>query len=454
MESVIGFLPDATAMGIEEEVLSRIKPTPEVRVRVSKAVSSILDAVRSRALEREMGLETMLVGSVAKDTYVGNPDLDIFVLFPTMVKRKDLQRIGLEIGREVLKDGEARYAEHPYIHGTWDGLEVDLVPCYAIEDPSELRSAVDRTPFHTRYVNSHLREGQHDQVRLLKQFMKGVGTYGAEARTQGFSGYLTELLVLRYGGMDQVLEAASTWKKGQVLTLGENGRRFDEPLVFYDPVDRDRNVASALSINNLALFIHAAREYRARPSLRFFFPRPREPLSLSQVNEAMKERGTELLVVRLDRPDIIDDDLYPQVRRTLEGVVDLLERGGFVVYDKGFRIGSAIQLAIELERATLPVAVRHDGPPAWIDNARSFLEKWNGRGLSEPFLENGRWTAMVRREHTDAAALVQDRLGQAALGSDLRGLEGLAAAGGELALREENREVISDLLDKRKAWEV
>ncbi len=61
---------------------------------------------------------------------------------------------------------------------------------------------------------------------------------------------------------------------------------------------------------------------------------------------------------------------------------------------------------------------------------------------------------MVRREHTDAAALVQDRLGQAALGSDLRGLEGLAAAGGELALREENREVISDLLDKRKAWEV
>ena len=183
-------------MGIEEEVLSRIKPTPEVRVRVSKAVSSILDAVRSRALEREMGLETMLVGSVAKDTYVGNPDLDIFVLFPTMVKRKDLQRIGLEIGREVLKDGEARYAEHPYIHGTWDGLEVDLVPCYAIEDPSELRSAVDRTPFHTRYVNSHLREGQHDQVRLLKQFMKGVGTYGAEARTQGFSGYLTELLDL------------------------------------------------------------------------------------------------------------------------------------------------------------------------------------------------------------------------------------------------------------------
>lgn len=454
MESVIGSLPDDAAMAIEEEVLSRIKPTSEERERVGMTVSSLLAEVQNRARERVMGLEVMLVGSVAKDTFVGNPDIDIFVLFPTTVERKDLKRIGLAIGMEVLKDGKARYAEHPYIHGTWDGLEVDLVPCYAINDASELRSAVDRTPLHTRFVNSRLKEGQHDQVRLLKQFMKGVGTYGAEARTQGFSGYLTELLVLRYGGMEQVLEAASSWRKGEVLTLGESGGSFDEPLVFYDPVDRDRNVASALSLNNLALFIHAAREYRARPSMKFFFPRPREPLPLSRTIEIMRERGTDLLVVRLDRPGIIDDDLYPQVRRTLDGAVDLLMRGGFIVYDKGFLIKSDIRLVIELEKATLPEAVRHDGPPAWIDNARSFLEKWSGRGLSEPFLDNGRWTVMVRREHTKAADLVRERLGQASLGNDLRGLKGLEVAGGEDALKEENMEAISALLDKRKAWEV
>ncbi|KQM12746.1 hypothetical protein AOA80_00080 [Methanomassiliicoccales archaeon RumEn M1] len=441
-------------MAIEDEVLRRIRPTPEQRERVDRAAKAILEAVREKAREKGLDIQIMLVGSVAKDTYVGSPDLDIFMLFPPTVQRKDLESLGLAIGREILKDGEARYAEHPYIHGTWDGLEVDLVPCYAVKDASELRSAVDRTPFHTQYVNSSLKEGQHDQVRLLKLFMKGIGTYGAEARTRGFSGYLVELLILRYGGMREVLEAASSWRKGETLSLGERGRPFKDPLVFYDPVDRDRNVASALSVNNLALFIHAAREYLSRPSLAFFFPNERRPMPLSQIRDVMKDRGTELLVVHLDRPDLIDDDLYPQVRRTLDGAVDLLERGGFVVYDRDFYIGEGIQMAIELERAVLPRSVRHDGPPAWIDNARSFLDKWRGKGLSEPFLVNGRWSVMVSREHPQAVGLVLDRLGQAALGSGLRGLEGLTAVSGEDALVEENRRVISTLLDKRKNWEI
>lgn len=441
-------------MAIEDDVLRRIRPTPEQRERVDRAVGSILEAVRDRAHERALDLKIMLVGSVAKDTYVGSPDLDIFMLFPPTVQRRDLESIGLAMGREVLSNGEARYAEHPYIHGTWDGLEVDLVPCYAVKDTSELRSAVDRTPFHTRYVNSNLKEGQHDQVRLLKQFTKGIGAYGAEARTQGFSGYLVELLILRYGGMREVLEAASSWKRGEVLTLGERGRPFKDPLAFYDPVDRDRNVASALSVNNLALFIHAAREYLSRPSLTFFFPREREPLPLSLIEDIMKKRGTELLVIHLDRPGMIDDDLFPQVRRTLDGAADLLERGDFIVYDRSFHIGDSIFLVLELERAALPRSVRHDGPPAWIDNARSFLDKWKGRGLSEPFLDNGRWSVMVSREHPEAVALVLDRLDQAALGSGLRELNGLMAASGEGALVEGNRAAISALLDKRKNWEI
>ncbi|HOB38938.1 MAG: CCA tRNA nucleotidyltransferase [Methanomassiliicoccaceae archaeon] len=454
MENVMGYRPDATVMAIEEEVLRRIKPDPKQKERVERAVRSLLDAVMEKARERGPDIKVMLVGSVAKDTYVGDPDIDMFMLFPPTVERKELERKGLQIGKEVLSDGEARYAEHPYIHGTWDGLEVDLVPCYAIEDASQLRSAVDRTPLHTRYVNSNLKDGQQDQVRLLKQFMKGVGTYGAEARTQGFSGYLVELLIIRFGGMREVLEAATSWKKGETLSLGDIGRQFKDPLIFYDPVDKDRNVASALSLNNLALFIHAAQEYLANPSSRFFFPRKREPLPLSRIKDIMEDRGTELLIVQLDRPDLIDDDLFPQVRRTLDGTVQLLERGDFNVYDRSFHVGRDIQLVIELEKAALPRSVRHDGPPAWIGNARSFLEKWKDNGLSEPFLDNGRWVVMARRGHATAVSLVMENLGQAALGSGLRRLEGLSAVSGEDALTEENREAISALLDKRKNWEV
>jgi len=441
-------------MAIEDEVLSRITPTPEQRRAVDEAVASLLDRTKARASEKRADLEVMVVGSVAKDTFVQDPDIDIFVLFPTTVERHELERIGLEIGREVLGDGEERYAEHPYTHGTWGGLEVDLVPCYHISDPSQLRSAVDRTPFHTRYIKSNLKQGQHDDVRLLKQFMKGVGTYGAEAKVQGFSGYLVELLVIRYGTFRGVLQAAAGWKPGIVLSLGEKGRRFEEPFVFYDPVDKDRNVASALSLDSLARFIYAAQEYLRSPSVRFFFPRPRTPLTVDEMRGMVKARGTAVLVVRLDRPALTDDNLYPQLRRTLDGAVDLLERGGFKVYDRAFHADETLWLIIELESSTLPRAVRRDGPPAWIANARSFLDKWTGRGLSEPFLDNGRWKVFVEREHTEAARLIEDRLASAALGSDLRGLAGLSARAGEEAIDETSRGAVSALLDKRKNWDV
>jgi tRNA nucleotidyltransferase (CCA-adding enzyme) len=37
--------------------------------------------------------------------------------------------------------------------------------------------------------------------------MKGTGVYGAEAKVEGFSGYLTELLVINYGSFPKALEA-------------------------------------------------------------------------------------------------------------------------------------------------------------------------------------------------------------------------------------------------------
>jgi len=44
----------------------------------------------------------------------------------------------------------------------------------------------------------------------LKQFMKGIGVYGSELRRRGFSGYLTELLVINYGSFLGVLKEASS----------------------------------------------------------------------------------------------------------------------------------------------------------------------------------------------------------------------------------------------------
>ena len=87
-----------------------------------------------------------------------------------------------------------KYAEHPYINAYIDGVDVDLVPCYKVDSATTIQSAVDRTPFHTRYITDRI-NGLIDDVLLLKQFTKAGGIYGSDQMTEGFSGYLCELLL-------------------------------------------------------------------------------------------------------------------------------------------------------------------------------------------------------------------------------------------------------------------
>jgi tRNA nucleotidyltransferase (CCA-adding enzyme) len=396
----------------------------------------------------------MLVGSVAKGTYVGEPDIDLFVLFPESVERKELERVGLRIGQEVL-GGETRYAEHPYTHGNIGGFEVDLVPCYEVPDASKIRSAVDRTPFHTRFVLANLDERKREQVLLLKQFMKGVGVYGAEARVQGFSGYLTEMLIIKFGDMLSVLSAASGWRPGMVMDL-DNVKRSggSSPLTFWDPVDPKRNVSSALSLDQFCLFVHAAREYLRSPDEHFFFPRRRTLMDLETVEATFRNRGTSPFVVVLDRPDLVDDNLYPQVQRSMLGLRKLLEMNDFQVLDMCYSVDGEVRMTFELSAGDLSPARLHQGPPAWTDTADYFVEKWRMTGIGQPFLIDGRWVVFAKREFREPASLVLAKGREAALGNDFRELRGLRCYSGNDAYKAGNRRAFTLLLDKRENWRV
>lgn len=441
-------------MSLEEEVLRRLRPKAVTVRRLEEAVGKLQRLTGVSISRTGLDLKTMLVGSVAKGTYVGEPDIDLFVLFPESVERTDLEKIGLRIGQEVL-GGETRYAEHPYTHGQIGGFEVDLVPCYEVQDASKIRSAVDRTPFHTRFVLSSLDQRRRDQVLLLKQFMKGVGVYGAEAKVQGFSGYLTELLIIKFGDLQSVLKAASTWRPGMVLDIDsvkKNGG--SGPLTFWDPVDPKRNVASALSLDQFSLFVHAAREYLRSPCERFFFPRKRQLINLETAEAAFLGRGTSPLVVTLNRPDLVDDNLYPQVQRSLLGIRKLLEMNDFQVLDMKVSVEKDVRMAFELASTELPPSRLHQGPPAWTDTADYFVEKWRAAGIGQPFLIDGRWMVFAKREHRGPESLILNKGKEAALGNDLRDLDGLVCSSGKKAYKAANRRALTLLLDKRENWRV
>lgn len=440
-------------MTLESEVLKKVKPTKAQDAKVMAAVSDLEDLVRREAKRLDAFVDLMLVGSVAKSTHLRDPDIDMFMLFPESTSQETLKEKGLAIGKAVL-GGREHYAQHPYVRGDFAGFQVDLVPCFKIMDTRKKMSAVDRTPFHTRFVKANLADGQADQVRLLKRFMKGIGCYGAEAKVQGFSGYLCELLVMRFGGFRQVLEAASEWKKAEHIELpGHEGKEFPEPLTFIDPVDTSRNVASAVSIETLLLLIRAAREYLRSPSERFFFPAERPPWPPAKVKEVAGGRLENIVSVSFPKIDLIDDVVYPQLRKSLAAAVALLERQEFEIEKTSVHVDGLAHLVVELASMSLPEERKHRGPPEKSENAKEFLAKWRKKGLSPPFVEDGRWYVIAKRDVTRGDDLLRKELRSLSLGKDVKKVAEFSVLSGPEMLDKAHIGALTQHFDERTPWE-
>jgi len=323
---------------IEEIVLSRVTPSKDDREKLEETIEEVTEKVREELNSRGINAEIELVGSTAKDTYLkDNLDIDVFLVYPRNLNRELIAEYTLSIGRKLLENTEECYAEHPYIRGYFKEFKIEIVPCYRIEDASQRKSAVDRTPLHTRFIKSNLKEYQKQEVRLLKQFLRGIGCYGAEAEIQGFSGYLCELLIIKYDNFRTLLSKVKNWRYGETIKFYDNAiPSFDTPLIVIDPVDKDRNAAAAVSKEKFDLFTIAAREYLEKPRVTFFFPNPVIPWSLKEIGEKM--HTAKYIGIRFRKPDILSENLYPQIRKTMKSIRRYSEKQGFKIHDIKFHI--------------------------------------------------------------------------------------------------------------------
>jgi len=403
-------------------VRDRVDPDPEERARLAAVVDRLTERVREALAELPVDARVLQVGSTARGTWLaGDRDIDLFVSFPTDLDRERLEQYGLEVGHAALPEGHEEYAEHPYVKGEFEGFEVDLVPCYDVESAAGIRSAVDRTPFHNAYLRDRLTDDLAADARLFKAFLKGVGAYGSDLKTRGFSGYLTELLVLEYGGFEAVVEAAADWHPPVRLDPESHGEtEFDDPLVVVDPTDPNRNVAAVLSAENVARLQHYARELLERPRLELF--EPREPTALSQtgVREHFDRRETAPVALVFDAPDVVDDQLYPQLRRSLDGVGSELERRGFAAVRSATFAADRAVLFLELAAAELPAVERHEGPPIHVrDHAEGFFEAYeDDEEVYGPFLDGDRYVVERERDYASAVEFLEsDAVFDVALGA-------------------------------------
>jgi tRNA nucleotidyltransferase (CCA-adding enzyme) len=395
-----------------EEVLVDIRPTKEEHEREGKMIADLEERLKS------MGARPILVGSLAKDTDLRTTkDVDMFILFDPKTTRNELEESGLRIGKELFTslgcEYEIDYAEHPYVKGTYLGYVVEVVPCYDTKKPM---SAVDRTPYHTEYVKKKIAENHRmaDEIRLLKQFMKGAKVYGAEAKVQGFSGYLTELLVIHYGSFVDSLKAASGWKT-EVLDPGslweDKGALklfFPEAnLIVIDPIDETRNAAAAVSRQRMGDFIAAASAFLASPSREFFFPKPERIPERDELLSAISSRKTRLIALLFEHPKINPNTLHSQLRKTEAALIQSIRDAGFRVGKSDFWTDEISQSLILFDFSVweLPRLRHHVGPR--VNQNPSDQERFKAKyAACKPYVADGRWAVETERKYTEVGALL------------------------------------------------
>jgi len=390
------------------------EPDEEERRLISKVADTILNRARSVIEEKRVDAEAVLGGSYAKDTWLkGECDIDLFVKFPPDLKMDEFKLIGMDLAKEILKGYPTlvRYAEHPYLEGFVDGVRVNIVPCFNVK-PKRWISAADRSPYHTDYVKKHLKEELKGEVRLLKKFIKARGVYGAEVKTKGFSGYVCEVLIIRYGSFLNTLEAFSEFKRGAVISLGEVPAdvklRFQTPVIILDPVDSERNLGAAISEESLATFISSARSFLQNPSLKYFERCDGE--SYVRLLEPMVDNLILILFTHEQRsPDI----LWGQLHKTSEAIERQVKIRGFEVL-KVFEASSEeaeSAILLLLESLTLPKYVVKVGPDVYRKaDAIRFVQKNLNRSTLMWFSKDGRIISLQERAERNAVDALRNLL--------------------------------------------
>lgn len=401
------------------EILKKYVPSREEKHKKESVIKEVLSKVDAYILENSVDAQPIIVGSFARGTDLKNSDVDIFIQFEKSYSKEEMEKIGLNLGFYILADGVAKYAEHPYVRGTWNGVHIDLVPCFRFERNSKIISSVDRTPLHTEFLNSVSTPEMKTQSILLKLFMKKLGIYGSELKTEGFSGYVVELCIYYSGSVNNFLEKVAN-DRGQFV-VGPGNQKFRSPVVIVDPVDLSRNASASVSEKSLAILRMGSRMFLENPSVDFF-----DPDHINSPNRVFQNRGTYLIVLLMPKPEIIEDILFPQIQLLRRNLIKFAVDEEFRLMNTFYAVEEEeIQILIELESGNLPGVRIRQGPPADLPNSLTFFNKYlhDDHIARGPYVKDGRVYAEVYRDITSFKTILQNNIGKINMGHHLNTLK-------------------------------
>jgi tRNA nucleotidyltransferase (CCA-adding enzyme) len=200
--------------------------------------------------------------------------------------------------KKEFQDPRLLYAEHPYVTVDYIfgevKLKVDIVLYFDL-DLNYIKkhgpiTAVDRSPWHGRFIRDKLNRDQKNDVRLLKQFFKVCHSYGDKSAVGkiGFIGYAAELLIYYFGNIEAAFKNFGILQKTPLDYYKRNKKDLEKIihfqndfLIIIDPIDMNRNVASAISEKAYKYCNQRIKDFMINPRKQFFELSPIPEIEIS-----------------------------------------------------------------------------------------------------------------------------------------------------------------------------
>ncbi|MFX1454702.1 MAG: hypothetical protein ACFFDB_04945 [Promethearchaeota archaeon] len=310
------------------------------------------------------------------------------------------------------------YAEHPYVtidyHHKDVKIKIDIVLYFDLEleviQEKGPITAVDRSPWHGRFIRDKLNQDQKNDIRLLKQFFKSNHCYGDRTSLGkvGFIGYSAELLIYYFNNISKLFE---NFNRLRTTPLDYYNRKREELkkivhfqndfLIIVDPIDKNRNVASAISERAYNYCNFRITNFLKNPTKDYFKINPVPEMVIKEYSDISPSKVFIIELKNLDKSihyTINRDKLHSvgeYIRNLGEREFNHTDKFGTIIYEVYFEDNiDEYNLAIYCEKPEISKTYIRKGPSI---KEESHANKFKSKNPNY-FIKNGNYWVETERE--------------------------------------------------------
>ena len=365
------------------EMRKTLRPSLEQRRAIKKEVEDI----RAR-LKKTVGKQgtIKLGGSLAKDTGLAGKrtDIDIYICYRNKYDSREMSAHLQKALRKAFPAVKKLRGSRDYFQLKKNKVTIEFVPLKSIGKAEQADNITDVSPLHTKWVKKQLTAEQKDDVRLLKEFCQAHSIYGAESYIRGLSGYVCEILIQYYGSFLKCIRAITKKDslfidterhyKSRVQAQREmNVAKLRGPMLVVDPVQKERNAASAVNEQSFKLLKKAAKAFLRKPSQHYFVVKEKSIASLKKV-----AKGKQRIVMKAKLNSQKKDIAAAKALKAMLYLEKKLKKESFAVKVDWYCNGEAV-IWFEADDKKLPAYEIRKGPHvAMKKHATTFRKKHKG----------------------------------------------------------------------------